>query len=81
MKLILASKSPRRREILQNLGLSFEIVTAETDESSQTTDPCALVEELSMRKGIAVRDLLLSEGRDLSDTVILSSDTVVAADG
>ena len=81
MKLILASKSPRRREILQNLGLSFEIVTAETDESSTTSDPCALVEELSERKGIAVRDLLLSEGRDLSDTVIISSDTVVAADG
>lgn len=81
MKFVLASKSPRRREILQNLGISFEIVTADTDESSSITDPAALVEELSRRKGLAVRDLLLSEGRDLSGTVIIASDTVVAIDG
>ena len=81
MKFILASKSPRRREILENLGVCFEIVTAETDESSEITDPCALVRELSERKGIAVRERLLSQGRDLSDTVIISSDTVVAVDG
>ena len=81
MKLILASQSPRRKEILQNLGLEFEIVTADTDESSEITDPYALVEELSRRKGEAVRELLLAQGRDLSDTVIISSDTVVSIDG
>ena len=81
MKFILASKSPRRREILQNLGVSFEVITAETDESSSLTDPCALVEELSLRKGLAVRELLIEQGRDLADTVIISSDTVVASDG
>ena len=80
-RFILASKSPRRKEILESMGLSFEIVTADTDESSDLTDPCALVELLSRRKGIAVRDRLLAEGRDLSDTVIISSDTVVAVDG
>ena len=80
-KLILASKSPRRREILENLGVDFEIVTADTDESTDLTDPCLLVEELALRKGLAVRDRLLAEGRDLSDTVILASDTVVATDG
>ncbi|MBQ8431501.1 MAG: septum formation protein Maf [Clostridia bacterium] len=81
MKLILASQSPRRKEILENLGLSFEIVVANADESSPLTDPCALVELLSHRKAAAVRERLLSEGRDLSDTVILASDTVVAVDG
>ena len=78
---ILASKSPRRKEILENLGVTFETVTADTDESSDVTDPRRLVEILSERKGLAVRDLLLAEGRDLSDTVIISSDTVVAVDG
>ena len=78
---ILASKSPRRKEILENLGVAFETVTADTDESSDVTDPRRLVEILSERKGLAVRDLLLAEGRDLTDTVIISSDTVVAVDG
>ncbi|MBQ9760265.1 MAG: septum formation protein Maf [Clostridia bacterium] len=81
MNFILASKSPRRREILQNLGVRFEVVTADTDESSTLTDPCALVEELSRRKGLAVLERLEAEGRDLTDTVVIASDTVVSADG
>ena len=81
MKYILASKSPRRREILEMLGVKFEVITSEADESSDITDPCQLVEELSLRKGLAVRDALLAKGYDLSDTVIISSDTVVAIDG
>ena len=81
MKLILASQSPRRKEILTNLGLEFEVVTSDADESSEITDPYALVEELSRRKGEAVRDHLLARGRDLGDTVIIASDTVVSIDG
>lgn len=79
-RFILASKSPRRREILENLGVTFEIVTVDTDESSEERDPCRLVEELSVRKGLAVKEALLAKGCDLSDTVIISSDTVVAVD-
>ena len=82
MKYILASKSPRRREILENLGVSIEIVTADTDESDDAVDPCLLVERLSARKGEAVRALLQEQGRELDeDTVIISSDTVVCIDG
>jgi len=54
MNLILASKSPRRREILENLGFDFRIVTAETDESCSEQDPRKYVEELALRKGMAV---------------------------
>ena len=42
MKIILASKSPRRKEILENLGFKFDIIVADTDESSDVTDPEAL---------------------------------------
>ncbi len=81
MKYILASKSPRRREILANLGVMFDIVCADVDESDDATDPCVLVERLSARKGEAVRDLLQREGRLDADTVIIASDTVVSVDG
>ncbi|MBE6597389.1 MAG: septum formation protein Maf [Ruminococcaceae bacterium] len=81
MKYILASKSPRRREILENIGLEFEIITADTDESSEETDPARLCEILAIRKGEAVYNKLLSDGVDCSDVIIISSDTVVAAGG
>lgn len=80
-QLILASQSPRRREILETLGMEFSILVADVDESSEITDPTRLVEELSLRKGRAVLERLQKEGRMTPDTVILSSDTVVAVDG
>ena len=81
MNLILASQSPRRREILTALGLTFTVVTSDADETTDERDPAALVELLSRRKGEAVRDRLLCEGAELDDTLIISSDTVVAIDG
>ena len=80
MNYILASQSPRRREILENLGVDFRVVVAETDESSDLRDPCRLVEILARRKGEAVLHTLEQAGEDLSDTVIIASDTVVATE-
>lgn len=79
MKLILASKSPRRREILESLGVKFEIIACDTDEHTDEQDGERYVREVSRRKGEAVRDMLASEGRLGSDTVILACDTVVVA--
>ena len=80
MRYILASASPRRKEILENLGLKFSVITSDADESSDITDPEALTKELAKRKGLAVYELLLKKG-ELTDTVIISADTVVYCDG
>lgn len=81
MKIILASGSPRRREILSTLGLEFEIIVPDVDESSDMTDPAELVKQLSLRKAQAVRDMLTERGVDVSDTLIIASDTVVWCGG
>ena len=81
MRIILASKSPRRREILAMLGVQFEIISADADESSTETDPALLVTELALRKGRAVRELLRGEGKWNDDTLIIAADTVVAVGG
>ena len=81
MRYILASASPRRKEILQNLGLCFEVITSDADETCDITDPAALTRELSKRKGKAVRDALVSGGALGDDVVIIASDTVVCCDG
>ena len=81
MRYILASASPRRKEILENLGLRFSVITSDADESSELTDPEELTRELSKRKGEAVRDMISAKGELTDDTVIIASDTVVAACG
>ena len=81
MRIVLASKSPRRREILSMLGIRFDVVSADADESSDITDPAALVQELALRKGRATRELLRAKGEWDDDTLIIASDTVVAAGG
>ena len=83
MKYILASASPRRREILSNLGLDFTILVADADETCDITDPGERVEFISLKKCLAARDKLLAEGMDPADpeTVIIASDTLVTLDG
>ena len=81
MRIVLASKSPRRREILSALGVTFDIVSAETDERSDIQNPALLVQELALRKGCATRELLRARGEWDAQTLIIASDTVVAVDG
>lgn len=81
MRYILASKSPRRREILSNIGLAFDVVTADTDESSDITDPISLCEELASRKAEAVRAALEERGELSAEDIIIASDTVVECGG
>lgn len=71
--LILASNSPRRKELLGMLGYEFEVKHADCNENTNLTDPEELVKELSLRKARAVNC-------NAEDTVI-GSDTVVAIDG
>ncbi len=78
MRVILASKSPRRREILSSLGVKFEIISADADESCEIEDPEQMVRELALRKGRATRALLEKDGTWDEDTLIIASDTVVA---
>lgn len=76
---ILASNSPRRREILNNAGVSFFVYALEVDESVPSgTLPFDAVKIVSARKANAVKSEL---GERASGKIILSADTVVSADG
>ena len=82
-KIILASGSPRRKEILAGLGVRFEVLSADADEHCQIPDPEEYAKELARRKGQAAWaqiKLRLKDGIDDTDAVILSADTVVATE-
>ena len=59
-KIILASASPRRRELLTQIGLDFAVVVSETEEKITSTEPAKVVEELSAQKAEAVWEKLCS---------------------
>ena len=76
MRIILASKSPRRRELLGKIYNSFEIITEETDETlPRGVHPREGVAILAERKGRAVMEKVGA------DALIISSDTLVELDG
>ena len=78
MRFILASASPRRRELLAGLGLAFTVLSADADESSDERDGARLCELLARRKAQAVADALAGQGDPPNeDTVIIAADTVV----
>ena len=80
--IVLASASPRRKDILNELGVSFSIMCADTDENSAQTDPRRFTEELAAKKGMAVYQKIINEqGTDTANSaIIISADTVVCCD-
>lgn len=74
MRVILASASPRRRELLEQAGISFEILIGSTKESITKERPSDIVEELSHAKALGVASAVDT------DAVIIGADTIVAKD-
>ena len=86
-QIILASQSPRRKELLEQIGLEFEICPAKGEEVITKTIPEEVVMELSKQKAEEVAAMVSSFGeehRDIttpSDILVIGADTVVAYDG
>ena len=77
-KFILASNSPRRRELLSMLGMEFEVIVSDCNENVDTQmSPGELVSTLAMRKARAVADTLTLDG----DYIVIGADTVVSQGG
>ena len=76
--IVLASGSPRRKELLAKTGLKFSVVVSGGEEKAETSDPAETVEKLSLDKASAVADLLQAEKEP---QLIIGADTVVACDG
>ena len=79
-RIILASASPRRREILSSMGAEFSVLCADADETCSIPDPEKLTVELARRKAVAALEMLRAEGQE-EGAIIISADTVVACNG
>jgi septum formation protein len=78
-RLLLASASPRRKELLAMFGWPFTAVTSDADERVPgNPTPDQLVETLALRKATAVLERVAAERQD---TIVIGADTVVVLDG
>lgn len=85
MKIILASASPRRRELLAQIGLDFEVRVSQVEEKVTQTDAALVVEELSAQKAEAVlakaaEEAVQAEAAEEA-VLVIGADTVVAVEG
>ncbi len=84
-QIILASASPRRKELLEQIGLEFEIIPAKGEEVITKTVPEEVVMELSSQKAREVAgmvSLYREEHKDIitpQDTLVIGADTIVVA--
>ena len=72
MKLILASASPRRKELLAKTGFSFDIIPAKGEEKITKEIPAEVVMELSQQKAQEIAE------KQTEDCIIIGADTIVA---
>lgn len=92
MRIVLASASPRRRELLGQIGLEFETAVSNVREETLAAEPWRMAEELSAQKAEAVFALQEQKPRreqkpfpdetgEEGGLLVIGADTVVAADG
>jgi septum formation protein len=80
--LILASGSPRRRELLSQAGLDFTVESADINEDPQTNEPPAkYVQRLAVEKAQAVWERHKSDEDAADPITVLGADTTVVVDG
>lgn len=78
MKILLASASPRRQELLKQIFDNFEVHTSSCEENAVFKSPCDYVMELASQKALDVADHYLNSE---DETLIIGADTVVFFDG
>lgn len=77
-QLILASKSPRRKELLKLLGIPFQIETSQIEEKSDFSEPEKIVCDLACQKG---EDVFSQIKTKYSSPFVIASDTIVVFQG
>jgi septum formation protein maf len=73
-RMILASGSPRRKELLQMLEVPFEVLVSDTEEIITKNEPAEVTKELSYQKAMAVAG-------QVEEGIVIGADTVVSIDG
>lgn len=81
VKVILASGSPRRKELFERMGIAFSIIKSDEEEVITKTLPEEVVIELAGQKARTVADRIVKTDFTKEDTLVIGADTVVVSEG
>lgn len=79
-KIILGSASPRRRELLSQIGVPYEVRVSDKEETYQSSSPKEIVKELALMKARNVAEDLKEENGRFCSGAVIGADTIVALD-
>jgi septum formation protein len=77
MEIILASASPRRKELLKQIGLEFIVFPAQGEEVSDKIAPRDIVVELAQKKAGEIYEKTIAAGVGRQDSIVIGADTIV----
>lgn len=86
-EIILASASPRKKELLEQIGLTFAVCPAKGEEIVRATEPSEVVRELASQKAQEIASMVKSYGESHAqwmtpqDIMVIGADTIVACAG
>lgn len=80
-KIILGSASPRRRELLEQIGIEFEVKVSSREEIYTAKEPEAIVKELALEKASHVSEDIRESKEARKEMLVIGADTVVVLDG
>lgn len=76
IKIILASASPRRKELLTQIGVKFDVMVSDKETDIDSTDPVKACEKQAMQKALDIEEKAALKYRE--DHIIIAADTIVA---
>ncbi len=76
-EIILASESPRRKEIMELMGIPFKIISSNVEEVVEEKTPVEMVQALAKLKAKGVEDLIIKEIKEDEEVIIIGADTMV----
>ena len=76
IKIILASASPRRKELLAQIGVKFDVMVSDKETDIDSSDPVKACEKQAMQKALDIEEKAALKYRE--DYIIIAADTIVA---
>lgn len=76
IKIILASASPRRKELLTQIGVKFDVMVSDKETDIDSTDPIKACEKQAMQKALDIEEKAALKYKE--DYIIIAADTIVA---